>query len=66
MGGKILKLKSEELLEQGIERGVQQEKQETIVQMWEDNVPIETIARYVRVSSETVKKILGLAGLAVR
>ena len=45
-------------LEQGLEQGKQDEKIETILAMSKDNISVETIAKYTRLTVEEVNKVL--------
>ena len=45
-------------LEQGHEQGKQDEKIETILAMSKDNISVETIAKYTRLTVEEVNKVL--------
>ena len=48
-------------LEQGLEQGKQSEKIETIFAMSKDNIPVETIAKYTRLTVEKVNIILSIS-----
>ena len=48
-------------LEQGLEQGKQDEKIETILAMSKDNISVETIAKYTRLTVEEVNKIISVS-----
>lgn len=48
----------EELVDEFTKKEVLEEKKETVLEMAKDNVPAETIAKYVRISVDEVKAIL--------
>ena len=48
-------------LEQGLEQGKQDEKIETILAMSKDNISVETIAKYTRLTVEVVNKIISVS-----
>ncbi len=58
MGGKVLKLRSEELLEQGMEQGENKKARIAILNLFHDGMTIEKIARMVDETVETVEEIL--------
>ena len=51
----------EQGLEKGLEQGKQSEKIETIFAMSKDNIPVETIAKYTRLTVEKVNIILSIS-----
>ena len=51
----------EQGLEKGLEQGKQDEKIETIFAMSKDNIPVETIAKYTRLTVEKVNIILSIS-----
>ena len=51
----------EQGLEKGLEQGKQSEKIETIFAMSKDNIPVETIAKYTRLTVEQVNIILSIS-----
>ena len=50
----------EQGLEKGLEQGKQSEKIETIFAMSKDNISVETIAKYTRLTVEEVNKIISV------
>ena len=51
----------EQGLEKGLEQGKQSEKIKTILAMSKDNIPVETIAKYTRLTVEKVNIILSIS-----
>ena len=51
----------EQGLEKGLEQGKQSEKIKTIFAMSKDNIPVETIAKYTRLTVEKVNIILSIS-----
>ena len=47
--------------DEGLEQGKQDEKIETILAMSKDNISVETIAKYTRLTVEEVNKILSIS-----
>ena len=47
--------------DEGLEQGKQSEKIETIFAMSKDNIPVETIAKYTRLTVEKVNIILSIS-----
>ena len=47
--------------EEGLEQGKQDEKIETILAMSKDNISVETIAKYTRLTVEEVNKIISVS-----
>ena len=54
----ILKEVREQSLEQGIEKGIDQEKQLTVIRGYENGVALELIAKVVDLSLDEVKRII--------
>ena len=48
-------------IEQGLQQGKQDEKIETILAMSKDNISVETIAKYTRLTVEEVNKIISVS-----
>ena len=46
--------------DEGLEQGKQDEKIETILTMSKDNISVETIAKYTRLTVEEVNKIISV------
>ena len=55
------KTRYDEGVQAGIEQGKQSEKIETIFAMSKDNIPVETIAKYTRLTVEKVNIILSIS-----
>ena len=55
------KTRYDEGYEEGLEQGKQDEKIETIFAMSKDNIPVETIAKYTRLTVEKVNIILSIS-----
>jgi len=54
----ILKEVREQSLEQGIEKGIDQEKQLSVIRGYENGVAVELIAKIVDLSLDEVKRII--------
>ena len=52
------KIRFDEGYDEGLEQGKQDEKMELILAMSKDNIPVETIAKYTRLTVEEVKIII--------
>ena len=55
------KIRFDEGYEEGLEQGKHDEKIETILAMSKDNISIETIAKYTRLTVEEVNKIISVS-----
>ena len=55
MNGYILHTRTDDIFDQGMQKGMQQGRKEDAIRMHEDGLPVERIARYVDESVETVK-----------
>ena len=42
----------------GIEKGIEKEKQDTVLNMYEDKVPFKTISKYTKLSVDKIKEII--------
>ena len=52
------KIRFDEGYDEGLEQGKQDEKMELILAMSKDNIPVETIAKYTRLTVEEVNIII--------
>ena len=52
------KIRFDEGNDEGLEQGKQDEKMELILAMLKDNIPVETIAKYTRLTVEEVNIII--------
>ena len=52
------KIRFDEGYDEGLEQGKQDEKMELILAMLKDNIPVETIAKYTRLTVEEVNIII--------
>ena len=55
------KIRFDEGYDEGLEQGKQDEKMELILAMSKDNIPVETIAKYTRLTVEKVNIILSIS-----
>ena len=55
------KTRYDEGYDEGLEQGKQDEKIETILAMSKDNISVETIAKYTRLTVEVVNKIISVS-----
>ena len=42
----------------GLEKGIEKEKQDTVLNMYEDKVPFKTISKYTKLSVDKIKEII--------
>ena len=50
----------EQGIEKGIEQGLQRKEKEVVINMYKDNLPIETISKYTNLSCEQVNQIINI------
>ena len=54
------KTRYDEGLEQGLNKGILQQKEITVLELAKDNIPVERIAKYANTTIEEVEKIIAV------
>jgi len=49
---------AQELINQGVEKGAEKKEIEVVLEMYKDDVPVKTIAKYLRISEDKVLQII--------